>query len=387
MRRWLALLAGAAVLLTQTACTGRELYERLLIHAMGVDYAAGEYVVTVRSASAPGEEHEEFYTCRGRTVALALGELSRSTGREPFYAHNYLVLFGEDCARAHLPDAVDFFLRYHNTHPTVQLALARGEAADLLTYEENGKLLPIARLEELGEAQADTGRALRMELLEFINTARREGASPLLPGLALTDDGPVTRGAVFFREGVWAGELTGEDLLGFLAAKSRLEGGFLRVEDPALGEVTVELTGCHAGMEVTPRGEGAAVALTVTVEGDAVSLDGGRARLSPGDYPLAEALLAGEVEKRIRGLWAKTAGVGCDVLGVGAALYRKDPGAWQGLRPRWGEILAACEPEVRVTGHISRLEGEGPSTNPRKTGKVAVFAATGRKISPDEAKK
>lgn len=363
MKKLFSIALCAALLVTQTACTGLELYERLLIHAVGVDWTeeAG-YTLTVRSASAPGEEHEECFTCAGPTVAQALSTLVLTAGREPFYAHNYLVVFGEGCA-AVLPDALDFFLRFHNVSPTVQLYLARGEASEVLTYEENGKLLPIARLQQLGEAQDASGLSLHVELLDFINTARRAGASPMLPRLALTEEGPRTEGAAFFREGELRGDLTGEDVQAFLLGKGRLRGGSVLLEDPALGQVTLAFTGSSARVETAPTDGGAAAfTLTLALQADAVSLSGGRERLDPEDYPLAEALLARRMEAALRTLWEKTAvRQGCDVLGLGAALYRAHPDAWLARESRWPALLPQCAIDIRLTAHISRLEkgGEG----------------------------
>ena len=358
MKRILALLGAALLLLTQTGCAGRELYQRLLVHAVGVDWENGAYTVTVRSASAPGEEHEECFTGEGPSVAQALGTLALTAGREPFYAHNYLLIFGASCGEERLSDALDFFVRFHNTQPTVQVALAQGvSAADLLRYRENGKLLPITRLQSLGEAQDSTGLALRVELLDFINTARRPGASPLLPLLSLPEEGPATRGAVYFRDGALQGSLTGEEVRALLAAKGRLRGGSLLLEDPDLGRITVAFTGSSAQVEAAPAGDAAAFALTVQLQGDAVSLDGGREHLEPQDYPLAEAVLSREMEAAIRALWEATAVAhGCDVLGLGAALSRRDPAAWQPLEASWPETLPRCAFSVTVQSHISRLE-------------------------------
>ena len=81
--------------------------------------------MTVRAAD-PGEEGEEVFTCQGASVLEALSNLSLSTGREPFYAHNYLVVFGRSCGEGGLDSAMDFFVRYYTTRPSVQVYLAAG---------------------------------------------------------------------------------------------------------------------------------------------------------------------------------------------------------------------------------------------------------------------
>ena len=90
------LLSVLFLCLCCSGCGYRELQERSLIQAIGVDQIREGYQVTVRAAD-PGEEGEEVFTCQGASVLEALSNLSLSTGREPFYAHNYMVVFGRSC--------------------------------------------------------------------------------------------------------------------------------------------------------------------------------------------------------------------------------------------------------------------------------------------------
>ena len=135
--RWMRMLLSVLFLcLCFSGCGYRELQERILIQAIGVDQAREGYQVTVRAAD-PGEEGDEVFTCQGMSVLEALSNLSLSTGREPFYAHNYLVVFGRSCGEAGLDSAMDFFVRYYTTRPSVQVYLAAGEAEEILDPDEN----------------------------------------------------------------------------------------------------------------------------------------------------------------------------------------------------------------------------------------------------------
>ena len=76
MNKWcksavcLALCTG--LFLSLSACTSfMELYERLLIHGIGIDCGKNGYVVTVRSSTSSEEEGEEFFKSEGETVLEA----------------------------------------------------------------------------------------------------------------------------------------------------------------------------------------------------------------------------------------------------------------------------------------------------------------------------
>ena len=110
------------------------------------------YVVTVRSSTSSEEEGEEFFKSEGETVLEALNNLSLLTGREPFYSHNYLVVFGRECAKEGLDSSLDFFVRYYNTRPAVKMFLAENTAEEVLGAEKDGKLLRMSELQQLANS-------------------------------------------------------------------------------------------------------------------------------------------------------------------------------------------------------------------------------------------
>lgn len=356
MKKAVSLGLCVLLLLPLWGCGGRELYERLLIHGVGVDREGEEFLVTVRSSSAPGEEGEECFQCRGKTVLEALNSLSLSTGRQPFYAHNYLVIFGGDCAARGLDEAVDFFVRYYNTRPAVQLFLTRGRAEELLTFQKEGKYLSLSHLQQLRDAERDTGRAVTVDLLEFVNASRRQGSSPLLPVIGLKEDQAQLDGAAYFRGDRPAGYLTPAETRGFLAVKDRLKGGSVALTDPAFGGVTLTLADGAGKVTLERGGDLPEFTVKVELDADVSAMDGGRARLEPEQYPLAEAALARLVKGEIRGALNKAVREsGCDIFGFGTLLYQRDPHRWESLAEDWPELMARCEYRIEVTARVSRL--------------------------------
>ena len=55
----------------------------------------------------------------------ALQNLTLQTGLIPTYSHNAMVVFSKQCAQEGLIDVFDFFIRYHETRPTVDLFVAQ----------------------------------------------------------------------------------------------------------------------------------------------------------------------------------------------------------------------------------------------------------------------
>lgn len=356
MKRAVSVLSAALLLaLSLCACGYPELYERILIHGIGVDWTGEEYLVTVRSSTS-AEEGEELFTCQGPTVLEALSSLSLSTGREPFYSHNYLVVFGMDCARRGLDHCLDFFVRYYNTRPTVKLFLSEGTAREVLSMEKDGQLMRMSQLQALGSTGKYNGQAVDMDILDFVNHGSREGGAPVLPLLKASEEGVEVTGAAYFQEDRFKGALDPDQTRGYLAAVGRLNRGELAVSLEGAGTATLSLRSVKSKMSC--RAEGTPSFLVeVRVEAD----------LSAGDFPagggaareeLEEAaarVLAGDTASAIRQALERDR---CDIFGFGDLLYRRSPEVWREMADSWEEGMAESDYRVEVSVTLRRLEEE-----------------------------
>lgn len=351
MARWgrgLALVLAGLLCLALTGCGYHELYERLLIHGIGVDTGPEGFVVTVRSSISPQDEGEEYFRCEGRSVLEALSSLSLSTGREPFYSHNYLVVFGKGCAQQGLDQCLDFFVRYYNTRPAVQMYLAENTAEEILSYEKDGKLLKMAELQQLGDSGKNNGKAVGAELLDFINGVKREGSSPVLPVLRAGVPGVEVCAAAYFDEYTLKNTLSLEQARGYMAAKNRLEKGEAVVGGD-FGTATLSLS--QAKGEISARLEDGrpAFTITVTARADISAVSGGRDRPEDGAYPQisqeAAHLLEGEILSSIGQAVEEDR---CDIFGFGNLLYQQYPAYWRTAALDWPTLMAECRYEVKA---------------------------------------
>ncbi len=354
-KKALALLLCLLLALPLQGCAYRELYERLLIHGIGVDVKEEGFVVTVRSSVSPEDEGEEFFRCEGRSVLEALTNLSLSTGREPFYSHNYLVVFGEECAREGLDRCLDFFVRYYNTRPAVQMYMAEGKAEDILSFEKDGKLLKMSELQELGDSGRVNGRAVGAEILDFVNGVKREGSSPVLPVLRAGEAGVEIVSTAYFDGYVLKDTLSLSQTRGYLAAKDQLKKGEAVVQGD-FGAVTLSLSRSQGDMGVRMDQEGPVFTITVKARADVSAVSGGQSRLPESAYPQIEReaaeLLQGEV---VSALTQAVQEDRCDIFGFGNLLYRKYPGYWRAAGENWREAMASCRYQIETQVQVLRL--------------------------------
>ena len=363
MNKWcksavcLALCTG--LFLSLSACTSfMELYERLLIHGIGIDCGKNGYVVTVRSSTSSEEEGEEFFKSEGETVLEALNNLSLLTGREPFYSHNYLVVFGRECAKEGLDSSLDFFVRYYNTRPAVKMFLAENTAEEVLGAEKDGKLLRMSELQQLANSSRYNGKTVGMDILEFVNGVRREGSSPYLPVLKAGEDGVKVVATAIFDGYRLQDYLTLEETRGLLMIRNQVEKGESVISDEAFGTVTLSISTREGKTQVTLGEDGRPRFLVkIQAEADISAISGGRTRFESGAYGKLEAFVGEELQRQaedaIRTAVLKNS---CDIFGFGNLLYQKYPSFWKGLD--WEKQMAECSYVVQVETKVQRIEEE-----------------------------
>lgn len=363
MKKWYksaaCLVLCAGLFLSLSGCTSfMELYERLLIHGIGIDRGKNGYVVTVRSSASSEEEGEEFFKSEGETVLEALNNLSLLTGREPFYSHNYLVVFGRECAREGLDGSLDFFVRYYNTRPAVKMFLAENTAEEVLSAEKEGKLLKMSELQQLAGSSRYNGKTVGMDILEFVNGVRREGSSPYLPVLKAGEDGVKVVATAVFDGYRLQDYLTLEETRGLLMVRNRVEKGESVISDREFGSVTLSISTQKGETEVSlgednrPR-----FLVRIRAEADISAISGGRTRFDGSSYEKLEACVGEKLQRQaedaIRKAVLKNS---CDIFGFGNLLYQKYPSYWKGMD--WEDQMAECSYEVQVETKVLRIEEE-----------------------------
>lgn len=356
MRKFGIICLALVLALSLSGCGYPELYERVLVHGIGVDWTGDGYRVTVRSSASAEDEGEELFTCEGETVLQALSDLSLTTGREPFYSHNYLVVFGMDCALHGLDDCLDFFVRYYNTRPAVKMFLSHTTAEEVLATEKDDKLMKMSQLQALGQGGRYNGQVAEVEILDFVNGVKGEGTSPVLPVLRATDEGVEVFATGYFTGCQLSGLLSLEQTRGWLAAMDQLKMGELAVGDPESGMVTLSLRKVSGNITADAKNS-PSFHITLEVDADVSAAD--RVQVAGPAYgqieEAAQRLLEDEVQKAIDQAVIES---GCDIFGFGRLLYQREPEYWRKNGKSWPDLMKECQYQVSASVKVRRLEQE-----------------------------
>lgn len=373
-------LAGCAVLLLLcglAGCTdsygndGREIRDRLIVQGIGVDRAADGYRLTLQAfntAVAGGQDNgmsgnvTKVYETSGATIADAMRNITLTSGRRPLYSHNWIIVFGEDVAREGLNDTLDFFVRDYATRATVDLAVARGDAAEIIKSPFNGSSIPAREIHmglTMGQVNAKT---LQLPLHKAVTLLEDKTSDVYLPLLkpevdeAQDMDTVLTDGLAIFREGKYVGELDATQTRSLLFLTDQIESGDLVVEGDSFGKASLEIIKSKTKYETDMKNGVPSYRATVDCVCDLNEIE-------QADFGSVQGAVREQIEQAVAAMLERQLQQAADiclrscrsdVLRLGNRLWLAEPEAFRKVEGRWREVLPNVELTVQVNTTIRR---------------------------------
>ncbi|HYF91643.1 MAG TPA: Ger(x)C family spore germination protein [Symbiobacteriaceae bacterium] len=390
LRRMAAVLL--ALLMTLSGCwSRRELTEVSFAGLMGVDWAEGQYLITL-NIWLPGRQGGErggggtpghkvmTVTERGPSPDGALAKLDQVLPRSLTLAHVRAVIFGEEMARKGIGPVMDFLLRSVEIRPNAFVGIASGSAFELLGarprqdipaagplgYHDaalrRSSVTPIRRV-------AETANTLQEEGIDLTLPLFRRGNQPPPKPPDVYDEGALREsegnadeivfgGAGVFRGDKLVGWLTPDETRGTLWGTDQMGHGAISAECPkpepdnriiyrlrkGQGKADVELVGGK------PRG-----VIRVNVVADVNDVTCTDTMIRDGDIRSLIRVL----DSRVRANVDRAVGVmretGADIFGFGQNLFRADPAAFLAREDQWSDIVREMPVTVQIDARVSRL--------------------------------
>lgn len=344
------------IFVSLTACAP-ELHERALISAVGIDATEEGCVVTVRAAVADGNGTEITLSETGETVPQALNEIIRSTGQQPLYSHNTLVVFGMDCARNGLAPYIDFFIRHYDSRPTVKIFISETTAAEILKVEGE-KDMRATQIAELTGAADYSGLTVDVNLIGLINDTYGTGMSAVVPILRRTTQIQPT-GAALLQDFRLQTQLSSEEIQGLLLLQGTLQAGSFVVEDEECGTVTLSVNQTNSKIQFTGTEENPRFTIKVKIEGEIGAISSARYPVGNDAFPRLEKAFSDRIVAAMEAyLSASVYASGCDAVGFGNAVRRDAPEIWRSMAEDWNSVLQNATFEIHADASIDRVEEE-----------------------------
>lgn len=345
-----ALLLSLILALTASGCAP-ELYERLLISAIGVDRTATGCRVTVLASKTTEDGGQSTFSGEGSTVPEALNKIALESGRAPLYSHNAAILFGMKCAENGIADQLDFFIRHYDSRPTAKVFLAEDTAESVLTRTD----LTAERFMQLSNGAKYSGAAADVNLLQLVNGLYGVNGTAVLPVLR-ADDLPAPIGTAILQSDRLCAVLTPEETQGLSALQGTLSGGEFTVEDETFGTVSLKVRGAKSDIRFTGTAEAPSFAAEIQITAEVSAVTNTAVRVGNEAFPRFENALAACVQERITAYLQ--AANGADAAGLREVIFRSAPNVWREIGESAVEKLSAAEIALHITTDIQRVEEE-----------------------------
>jgi len=367
MRRRICLLILIFSLLATSGCWGRvEFPQAVVIGGAGMDLLPDQNILTSFQLMLPPDISRGpsfvVVSAPGQTVSVGRRRITLESPRVQIIEHIAAFVVGEAMAR-NLVDMVDLMLRSPHLRENTDIFVARGSEAR--------QVLETAPVIEKSSAQAlkamirsqdpTTGVYTEVRINEVLSKLAAPGIEPVIPGVEVISDASGKKtlrlsGTAVFRKGHLVGWLNTRESRGYRWLRPKqVRGGTVTVTCPFDGK-PVLLEMLRTRSEIIPRLENGRVAFSIKIRDDAMFYEQRCTHdllISPTISQL-EAEGERQIEDEVLAAIYKAQSLESDIFGLGLAVSRRYPRAWQSMEKNWETIFPTVPVSVQVDVNIRR---------------------------------
>ncbi|WP_177174357.1 Ger(x)C family spore germination protein [Salipaludibacillus aurantiacus] len=335
---WISFL----LLILLTGCLNANELERMYyVHAVGLDYEDGEFLIhlqvlnfaTIAKEIESQEEEETIVGIgRGRTPVTAIHNLYKTTPQRIYWGHLAAVVFSESAIENGLSELLDDFLRFSEIRHTPWVFSTLDDVSSVLEVYPFLDASPIlGKLGDPRDSYSQSSYVAPIRKHRFLLNINEPGKSANIPSVAVEKNWHTQAETETTLRIQGATVIYGEDYKGTLENLDMVGLRWLQ-DDTQRTPVIVSKEGKPAAVimmknpvhKITPHVEGEDIFFDIEVDAG-----GGVIEL---DQEVSEEFLHKEtakvIEKEIRLTYEKALEIEGDIYHLNNELYKKDPDTW-----------------------------------------------------------
>lgn len=375
MKRIIALLLLPVLLFVISGCSNHrdsDIGNRVVLQGIGVDYEEGQYILTIQvfnlsQASPSGVETSEnvttLYTTRGRTVSEAVNGIRQFVGKSPMFSHNRVLIVSEAAAETGISNILDYFIRDYSTRPSIDFAVTRGKAADILNADFGDATIPAEEIARMLESQS---KKSRVQVMNIVNRYIEPGIDATAPCLETVKDEPKdgtgvrVSGVAILRNDKICGYLDSMQSQMTLLLNGSIKNNNLDLPIPEFGNVSLYFVSCDTDYDVGLNGDQPYANVKIFTRFDISEIQNGPQVLEEEEIEkIRQAIQKYLEESCSQVLNVLMREYQSDVFGFGRRMMLKEPEYFKSVSDNWNDILpempvsVTMEVEIRRVGHES----------------------------------
>lgn len=387
MKAWRAgrVLLLCAALTMLSGCWNRvELNEIAIISATGVDWRDGKWVLsyqivlpkTISSQSGQsGAAAVNVFSSEEDNFRSAISKASHEMSRRLYFAHNQIVIIGQDAARKGLDQLLEAYLRNHDSRETVSVFLTKGSARRIMEQLVPLDQIPGAAIHRMIENEgANNSSFSQMSINNVLMDLLGSSKATSIPVLILGGTGEGTDsvsklGRTTSPSKVRLSELgliVGDKLVGWVNDEQSSGINWLKNE---VNRTTMSFA-C-SDQKGQPKDSSVRILRAVTkrtpiykdgkwrfdirikAEGTLLEYNCNGDLSKPGKTAEIEERIEYEIQQIVMDGWKAISGYKADVVGFGNLIHKKYPKLWKQEAENWRELFPKTELNIKVDFSLS----------------------------------
>ena len=374
MKKLSALFFGMVMILTFSSCSygETELKNRLIIEGIGIDYDEKEdmYDLTVQTLVTSGGGSDEApenpavnYSVKGKTIAEAVGSLSDTTGKNPLYSQNRIIVAGSSLTREKIVEALDYFIREYTARADVLMAAAAGDAKDIISNSDGSSDITAKVIEGAIKESSINSKCLSTELYNTVNLYNEETTTFTMPLLEVASDRnldektvKVTGTKVFSSE---ENSMSDMETMFFLFVSDKVQSGTFSVETQD-GAGALDIIKSKTKTKVSVKDNMPFYETEVKCTVDLVEYDGTRfGNIEKSDILKIQKAAESYIEEGMKEVISRQLKEEkSDIFRFGRMFMKAQPELYGKLSENWSEILPEIGFSVDVQVTVRRIGQE-----------------------------
>lgn len=360
---------------------GVPLNERLLIQGIGVDKVDDLYILTVdvfdsekvnaSEESSGNNTKMKVITLRGKSIYDAFTKITKITGKDPLCSQNLVLVIGEESAKNGINSFIDFFIRYYESRPAIDVFIAKGKASDIFNAKFEGENITAKTLSELAKTTYLNLLPSRSNLVEFIGDMHSIGTDAYALTIETTnsDTSSGTQNVILSGIGVFKGDQLVGCLDNDVAQGSSFimqrptHGGCLVLDIDNIGKVTYNIEKVKKSVKVKFDEEAATFDINVKVDANIYEIDRDiKEKIDVSSFKVLSEHLSIKIKTLIEQAIEKSlCEYGSDIFFFGKYLLREDKKVLDMSSDNFLKFLQGSKYNVHVDTKIKKI---GQEANP-----------------------
>ncbi|WP_066288005.1 Ger(x)C family spore germination protein [Bacillus sp. FJAT-29937] len=388
-RNILMIVTVISILIILSGCWNRrELNQLAIVVGLGIDKSEDQYLVTAqvvnpaeiaKKGSGGGKTPVIVYQEKGETIFQAIRKITTRSPRKLYFAHQRMLVLGEDLAKEGIGEAIDFLSRDPELRTDFYIVVAKdSKAGDVLKVLTHLETIPANKMfASLETSDKEWAPTVTVTLDKLISDLVSDGINPALTGIVIKGDleegeslqnvektGLNTKlhylDMAIFDNDKLIGWVNDDNSKAVHYATGKVKSTLGVISCPKGGKIGIEVKRTKAELKANVKNGEPKGSVKVRVEGNVADVEcrGLDLKQTKTIYELekqGEKALKEIIESAIEVIQKEYQS---DVFGFGEALHRSDPVYWKKVKKDWGKIFSKMpvtveiDVKIRQTGTI-----------------------------------